>query len=154
MKYVFKMYDGEFWWGGTADYGVISPFDANTEISGDFRVECKNQTMPMFLSSKGRCIWSEEPFKVDIKDGVFTLEGNDITMETFGSTLKDAFNGALNAHFPIDGDELPEAFFRIPQYNTWMQFTYNPTQETVLKYAHDIIDNGLQPGIFIIDEGW
>ena len=35
-----------------------------------------------------------------------------------------------------------------------MQFTYNPTQEKVLEYAHGIVDNGFEPGILIIDEGW
>ena len=75
-------------------------------------------------------------------------------MESFGATLREAYIGALKKHFPVSGDELPEEFFTKPQYNTWMQYTYNPTQEGVLKYAHDIISNGFAPGIMIIDEGW
>jgi len=35
-----------------------------------------------------------------------------------------------------------------------MQFTYDPTQEGVLKYAKNIVANGFEPGILIIDEGW
>jgi len=154
MEYIFKMDEGEYWWGGTAEHGSFSPFGHDTEIKADFRVECPNQTMPMFLSNKGRCIWSEEPFGIEVRDGMFILDGNDITIENFGSNLRDAYRSAQAKYFPPEGDELPEEFFRTPQYNTWMQYTYNPTQEGVLKYAHDIIDHGFKPGILIIDEGW
>lgn len=42
----------------------------------------------------------------------------------------------------------------MPQYNTWMQFTYEPTQQKVLQYAHELIEHGYEPGILTIDEGW
>jgi alpha-glucosidase (family GH31 glycosyl hydrolase) len=35
-----------------------------------------------------------------------------------------------------------------------MEFTYYPTQKSVLEYAHAIVDNGYKPGILMIDEGW
>ena len=109
----------------------------------------------MFLSNKGRCLWSEDIFKVEVRDGVFTFDSvEEVTLECFGNTLRDAFRGALKKHFPIQGEELPELFFSVPQYNTWMQHTYNPTQEKVLDYAKGIIEHGFTPGILIIDEGW
>ena len=52
------------------------------------------------------------------------------------------------------GKTLPREFFKTAQFNTWVEFTYNPTQEGVLKYAHSIIDNGFDPCILIIDKGW
>ncbi len=154
MEYIFKMLEGECWWGGTSADGVYVPFDKRTVHSCDFRILSENQTMPMFLSNKGRCIWSEEPFKVSIQNGEFRIEGTEVVIETYGNTLRDAYIGAQKMHFPICGDELPEEFFKKPQYSTWMQYTYEQTQENVLKYAHGIIDNGFAPGIFIIDEGW
>lgn len=57
-------------------------------------------------------------------------------------------------YFPVLGDKLPDTFFKVPQYNTWMQMTYHPTQDGVIKYAQEIIENGFTPGIFMIDEGW
>lgn len=86
--------------------------------------------------------------------GKIELEGKDIIMQEYGDTLRDAYVGAMKEHFPVCGNELPLEFFKTPQYNTWMQYTYHPTQEGTLKYAQDIIDHGFQPGIFIIDEGW
>lgn len=59
--------------GGTSADGEKMPFDKNTEISRDFRVQAENQTMPMYLSNLGRCIWSEQPFKVTFKDGCIAI---------------------------------------------------------------------------------
>ena len=154
MIYNFKMLENEYWWGGTSEDGLNAPFDSNTEISHDFRTDASNQTMPMYLSSLGRCIWSENPFKVTVNKGEFEIEGEDVTIETFGDCLKDAYLGAMNKYFPPSGEELEREFFRVPQYNTWMQMTYNQTQEGVLKYAREIIENGFKPGILMIDEGW
>ncbi|MBE6928699.1 MAG: glycoside hydrolase [Ruminococcaceae bacterium] len=154
MQYKFTMLPGEYWWGGSSIDGGLNPFTAASDFEAEFRVEARNQTMPMFISSLGRCIWSEEPFAVRIQNGEFIMEGEDITLETVGTDLPTAYRAAQALHFPPQGDELPEEFFSKPQYNTWMQFTYEPTQEGVLKYAHDIIDNGFAPGILIIDEGW
>ena len=154
MRYVFEMLDGELFWGGSSEDGIYAPFDKNTKISHDFNVECENQTMPLFLSNRGRCIYSAKPFYVKIADGKFEIEGEDVVLESFGACLKDAYQGAGAKYFPPRGNFLPELFFTTPQYNTWMQHTYNPTEEKVLKYANDIIENGFKPGILIIDEGW
>ena len=155
MKYQFKMLEGECWWGGSAMDGMDCPLTAQSEFVRDYERQAENQTMPMFLSNKGRCLWSEDIFKVEVKGGVFTFDSvEEVVLESFGSTLRDAFLGAMKKHFPISGNELPELFFSVPQYNTWMQHTYDPTEEKVLKYAHEIIENGFTPGILIIDEGW
>jgi alpha-glucosidase (family GH31 glycosyl hydrolase) len=60
----------------------------------------------------------------------------------------------MKRYFPFEEKQLPEKFFRTAQYNTWMEFTYNPTQKSVLEYAHAIVDNGYKAGILMIDEGW
>ena len=154
MRYQFSMEPGECWWGGTADDGCAAPFTESTILKQDFRLSAPNQTMPMFLSSHGRCIWSEEPFGVEIRDGVFYIDGVDVSMEKLGATLPEAYRAAQAKHFPPSGEKLPEEFFVKPQYNTWMQYTYNPTQAGVMSYARSILENGFAPGILIIDEGW
>ncbi|MCQ2449293.1 MAG: glycoside hydrolase family 31 protein, partial [Clostridia bacterium] len=45
-------------------------------------------------------------------------------------------------------------FFVTPQYNTWIELMYEQNQEDILRYAKDIIKNGFEPGVLIIDEGW
>ena len=154
MKYKFQMEHGENWWGGTSDDGCIAPFNHDTVLSRDFRISSPNQTMPMYISNHGRCIWSEDPFGVEICDGNFFIDGDRVFLEKFGNTLREAYTTAQNKYFPPQGQRLPEEFFVTPQYNTWMQYTYNPTQEGVIQYAKDILSNGFAPGILIIDEGW
>lgn len=145
---------GEYWWGGTT-ISKLCPITQTSEYRQDFTEVALNQTSPFFLSSLGRYIWSDEGFKVDVSNGVFTLEGPaPIELECAGTTLRDAYLAASRKHFPCDGKPLESRFFTVPQYNTWIEFTYYPTQEGVLRYAHDIIGHGFQPGILIIDEGW
>lgn len=134
MQYRFPMLENEHWWGGTVASSAC-PLTASSEYHQDFRKNCGNQTMPLFLSDKGRCIHSNAPFRVDVTAGCFHMEGEEITLETLGSCLRDAYTEAQRRYFPCDGTRLPEAFFRTAQYNTWMEFTYYPTQEGVLAFA-------------------
>ena len=155
MKYTFSMEKDEYWWGGSAVDGDKCPFDKTTEIERDFTWNCPNQTMPMYLSSKGRCIWCEDGFKVKISNGVFEIDApSEVTLEQFGNNLKSAYKGAMEKYFPPSGKKLNNIFFKVPQYNTWMQMTYHQTQEGVMEYAIGIIENGFTPGILMIDEGW
>ncbi len=154
MNFSVEILENEFWWGGTSEDGVKMPFDRNTSVKNDFTKVCPNQTMPFYVSSLGRVIWSDSPFKVEISNGKFTLEGKDIILEKLGDNLKEAFIAARKKYFPIDGRHLVRDFFTTPQYNTWIECLYDPTEEHVLKYARDIIDNGFEPGILMIDEGW
>ena len=48
----------------------------------------------------------------------------------------------------------PELFFSVPQYNTWIELTYNQNQKDILRYARAIVDNGMPPGIIMIDDNW
>ena len=152
MNYTFNILDNEYWWGGSSDDGLLMPLDKNSEYKNEFREVAPNQTMPLYLSNKGRCIWSENPFKVEIKDKSFVFEGEGVELYNGGSTLKEAYLSAMKAHFPFSEKTLPEVFFKTAQYNTLIEFTYNPTQENVIKYADEIIENGFEPGILIIDE--
>lgn len=154
MIYKFQMNKNEYWWGGTSVDGSQCPFDSTSDIKHDFRTLTPNQTMPMYLSNQGRCIWSDEAFRVKIANGIFEIEGSDVCMEQYGNTLRSAYLGAMKKHFPHAGAPLPNEFFEAPQYNTWMQLTYHQTQNGVMQYAKEIIKHGFTPGILMIDEGW
>ena len=71
-----------------------------------------------------------------------------------GKTLREAREFASGNFFPASGKMPDELLFSEPQYNTWIELTYNQNQEDVLKYAHAIIDNGFPPGVFMIDDTW
>ena len=153
MTYTFSILENEYWWGGSTLDGEFLPFDRTTSFKKDYRKTCRNQGMPLFLSSKGRYIWSETPFAVTVEDGKFILEGEEITLTEAGTCLRDAYLAAMHAHFPFMGKVPPEEFFRTAQYNTWMEFTYDQNQAGILDYARKIVSNGFKPGILIIDEG-
>ena len=147
---------GEVWWGGaSAGRGYpLKATDTYTENLTDCSTSAGNQFMPLLVSSRGRYIWSDKPFILSVSDGVMSIGGADIELVKAGDSLKDAYIAAQHSHFPCDGRELPEVFFRHPQLNTWMEFTYYVDQEGVLDLARRWLENGFEPGVFIIDEGW
>ena len=71
-----------------------------------------------------------------------------------GRTLRDAYRHAAKSFFPTDGKLPDRALFAAPQYNTWIELMYDQNQRDVLKYAHAIVDNGLPPGVLMIDDNW
>lgn len=145
---------GEYWWGGASQNAVEMPIGESSRYTFDMYDAC-NQTMPLYVSSKGRYIWSETPLRVRAEGGVIALESeSEITLCEAGETLKDAYLAAMRAHFPFSGKVPPEKFFTAAQYNTWMELDYNQTEENVLAYAHAIVEHGHEPGILMIDEGW
>ena len=113
MKYKIEMLDGECWWGGSSNDGTVAPYDKDTDLARDFRVAASNQTMPMYISNMGRCIWSENPFACKIKNGFFELVGSDVRLTEYGSTLRDAYLGAMNDYFKPCGDALEKEFAEV-----------------------------------------
>lgn len=144
----------EYFWGGSTNYGTEMPLSAKSNYCRDFRKGPPNQMTTVFISNMGRCVHSSAPFKVFVENASLCFEGEDFELTREGETLKDAYLGAMKKYFPFEGRKLPHEFFRTAQYNTWMEYTYDPTQEGVLEYAHALLDHGFEPGIFIIDEGW
>lgn len=149
-----NMLEGEHWWGGAAVTAPVQPFDKTTDYECDLLLADGNQSSPLLVSDKGRYVWSEHCFKFTVKNGVIEVSAEDAELYEGGKTLRDAYLAAMKAHFPFSGKVPPEKFFTTAQYNTWMEFTYNPTQKTVLEYAESIVKSGYEPGILIIDEGW
>ncbi len=153
-KTVIKMLENELWWGGTNVQGTKMPFNRDTEIQFDLGSDGGNEAMPFMASNLGRIIWSDLPFKYTITNGEIIIDGEEIILEKGGENLREAFVYARRKYFPIDKRKLNREFFKTVQYNTWIECLYHPTQEHVLRYAHSIIDNGFEPGILMIDEGW
>ncbi|MBQ8163421.1 MAG: hypothetical protein IJZ93_03520 [Clostridia bacterium] len=154
MNLKIKMLDDELWYGGSVAEAMKNPFDSACVFDYDME-KGLNQTMPLFVSTKGRYIWCEDPMKVHIEGGVFDLSANsDIILCQCGDCLKDAYLNACNKHFKFSGKIPPLKFFESAQYNTWMELDYHQNQESILKYAHGIVDNGYEAGVLMIDEGW
>ena len=141
-----------YWWGAAVGLGHeqpytdLSSFDLNTQ-------DANNQLVPLFLSSEGEYMWSDNAFSFSAINGEIKPS---VALERVkaGATLRDAYITAQAKYFPANG-QLPDTlFFSRPQYNTWIELMYNQNQEDILKYAHAIVDNGFPAGVLMIDDNW
>src|SRR5215210_5753200 len=110
-----------------------------------------NQSAPFLVSSAGRYVWSEQPFTFAF-DGAsgLQLDGDDVVITQEGGTLASAFGAAAGRHFPASGRAPAKLMFTAPQYNTWIEMPYHPTQDAVLGYARGVLAAGLPPGLIMI----
>jgi len=146
----------EYWWGGVVAYGSRMPYVEPVKVYDLSLQNENNQVSPFFLSNKGRYIWSDSPFRFEIKDSLLCLDSpyEEITIQQGGNTLKEAYETASRKYFPPTG-VLPDAlFFTMPQYNTWIELMYNQNQADIMKYAQSIKDNSFPEGILMIDDNW
>ena len=123
----------------------------------DLRIDNNsNQAAPLLLSNMGRYIWSDEPFVFELQHGdvIIRSDTEQIAAVEAGSTLRDAYLAAMQAHFPPQGRTPDPLMFRMPQYNTWIELNYNQNQADVLRYADAVIENGFPVGVFMIDDQW
>lgn len=149
------LFTGEKIWAGIIKEGENMPLKSG--FSFDFYANNRmNQINPLLLSNQGLWIWSEEPFKFEIQDDeiVISNQKGEVKYGRSGTSLADARQYASERFFPASGKAPDLLLFEQPQYNTWIELTYNHNQEDILNYAKAIIDNGLKPGVFMIDDTW
>lgn len=153
-----KMLPGENWWGVANFHGSAMPFNAKTSLKIDIRKDGRaNQYASLMVSDKGRAIWCEEQAEFKIEGGKIrvTPGGNaPVELVEAGKTLREAFTCASKKWFPASGRIPDPLFFSAPQYNTWVELTYNQNQKDILAYAKSMIANGCPPGILMIDDTW
>jgi alpha-glucosidase (family GH31 glycosyl hydrolase) len=152
----------ERWWGGAVADGQAMPMGAaphrrNLATSAGFLDDDTagpNQSAPLLVSSRGRYVWSESPFEFAF-DGTGRLEvaGSGLVLGRGEPTLGGAFRAAA-AHFPAAGRTVAPAMIAAPQYNTWIEMPYRPTQDAVLAYVRGLLDAGFPPGPVMIDDQW
>ncbi len=156
-KTEIQLLDNEYWWGGACRHGDQMPFTADSEYRVELGVNLwGNQGCPLLVSSKGRYVWSDDPFSFEFKGGVLTIDDalGEIVQSDGHDNLRGAYLAACAAHFPASGRTPNEQSFLAPQYNAWIDMLRNPTQEKVYKYAQEILDCGMPPGVFMIDDWW
>jgi alpha-glucosidase (family GH31 glycosyl hydrolase) len=146
---------GEKWWGGAVTEGQRAPFEAGytLDLNDGNR---GNQAAPLLLSSSGRYIWSDQPFEFTVrKDSLILSKYRDsIFIGQAGHTLAGAYREASSRFFPASGKMPDSLLFMRPQYNTWIELTYNQNQSDILKYSQAVVDAGFLPGVFMIDDNW
>ena len=153
-----SMLPGEHWWGVCNDFGREMPFTEKSDFSCDLRLDnYSHQSLSLLCSDKGRAVWCSEPVGVKIADGKIALEsdkGEIVLKENAGRNLAEAFRYAAKTWFPPTGEEPELMYFAAPQYNTWIELTYHQNEKDILAYAKSMLDHGLPPGVFMIDDTW
>ena len=154
-RLVVPILPNESWYGGTITEGVRMPYPDGYQ--GDTGQHDWNQVAPLLLSSRGRSIWCEGPFTFHFRSGELCVQatcGDEVLLHQDGQTLAEAYRKASATHFPFDGRMPDPLLFTSPQYNSWMEVSYRPTQERILAYAEAVLANGFPPGVLIIDCSW
>jgi len=160
---ILDLAEGECWWGGAVADGQRMPFGRaalrrNLATSAGLLTNDQdgaNQSAPFLISNRGRYIWSEDAFSFEFVDGTLGVTGGHPVVGAGPEpTLASAFRVASRTHFPPTGATPAAAMFLSPQYNTWMEMPYEPTQDGVLSYVRGLLDSGLPPGLVIIDDNW
>lgn len=83
----------EFWYGGAVYEGYRQPYVQTTLWTGiSAKTQPTIQIMPLFLSSKGRYIWSDAGFHISFRNGEILAEGPEPII------LKDGFNDLRGAY--------------------------------------------------------
>ncbi len=154
FKYILD--SSEAWWGGVVVDGPLMPF-GNFGYEHDLYGNVKeNQGSPVLISSAGNYVWCDEPFKFKFThDSLIVISSlSEIKSGRSGNSLKDAYLFVSQKFFPARNKIPEQLLFTMPQYNTWIELTYNQNEEDILKYAQDIVDNGFPPGVIMIDDNW
>lgn len=149
--------DKEYWWGGIVNLGETMPYDKYSECEIDLSTIklSLDQSAPLFVSSKGRYIWSENPFLIRFWHGEILIPDTfEVELNEEGSTLRDACMNLAKKKYHLSGKVPDPLFFEQPQYNTWIELNIHSSQEKILEYAENIIRYGMPAGILMIDGGW
>ncbi|MFE7583731.1 glycoside hydrolase family 31 protein [Streptomyces gardneri] len=151
----------ERWWGGAVADGLRMPYGDGSfarDLSGPVWQEdgtsVSNQSSPLLISTRGRLVWSDRPFSFSFRDGVLRASGQRILVGRGGGTLREAYRSGVRRFFPASGGTPARELFTGPQYNTWIEMPYTPTQESVLRFADEIVGTGMPPGVLMIDDNW
>lgn len=150
----FDFLPDEVFFGGAVTSGVSQPYkvDYVGEIDLTFN-NSPNQMMPLLVSTGGRWIYKRDGMRISFQAGKIIID-EDVLFGKVDGGLREAYLHAMSNFFPFHTIKLDNILFERPVYNTWIELTFNQSQDKILDYAHSIIENKLPAGLLIIDDGW
>ena len=152
-----ELLPGEYWWGGLSVDGYRMPYTEETELKRNLYGNNQgNQASPILISSKGRYVWSEMPYRYSFEDGVLSVDEamDSVYVGDGGDSLAEAFTTVSGKYFPANGEIPDPLLFTSPQYNTWIELIYNQNEKDIRAYAAAILSNGYPAGVMMIDDNW
>ena len=129
----------ERWWVGVVSESHRLPLGRDSE---PFEIDlfgntAGNQVQPLLVSTKGGNICPDDPFRLSVRDGSIHVDSDrgQLVSGRAGGSLREATLYAGTRFFPPSGKTPDAALFAKPQFNTWIELTYNQNQSDVLTYA-------------------
>lgn len=156
VKSVVRVDNNERWWGGYTALGTMLPLRKATGEYDFAKQNLANQAAPFFVSNYGRYIFIDEPVKWQYDGDSFIFDAPSVKVAAVkaGRNLREVFVIAVNKHLKPSGEMPADLFFTAPQYNTWIELTYNQNQVDIEAYADSVLANGFPAGVLIIDDNW
>jgi len=154
-RFALKVTTQSNWWSGVINHGSMMPLKAGYEADMNGN-NYGNQIQPLLLSNQGEVIWCEQPILIKYTTDSLIVESKNVIINysKAGTTLKQAYQFATRSYFPYSGKTPDKLLFSHPQYNTWIELMYDQNENDIMKYAQAIVDNGLTPGVLMIDDNW
>lgn len=121
-------------------------------VAVDLHSHGENQAAPVFVSRHGRVVHSDRPFAFEVTAGGVHVEG-PAEVASPGTSLRDAVLWAAE-HVHHTPRSMPHESMFAPQWALWIELLYEPTEAKTLDYASQVVANGYEPGLLIIDDNW
>lgn len=151
---IIQMLENEYWYGGCVSDGTRMPVGPEDCLQVQMDPNpTPNQAMPMFVSSRGRYIWRDTGFTAYFDRGTVNVP-DDVQFEDGYETLRCAYLAAMESHFPFHSINLDQTLLEKPIFNSWIELTFHQNERDLLHYANNIVNNGFDPGVLMIDDGW
>ncbi len=146
---------GERWWGVFVVGGRTMPFDKPFPKI-NLAEWSEGQTTPFLVSSRGRYIWSEEPFTIEYTGESFLITSplEEVKAVTGGRTLREAYLVCCHKNFPPSGETPSLDLFTRPVYDTRQELGFAPTAEGLRNYADRLLEMGYPTGTMVLGAGW
>ncbi len=146
---------GERWWGVFVLGGRTMPFDKPFPKI-NLAEWSEGQTTPFLVSSRGRYIWSEEPFTIEYTGESFLISSplEEVKAVTGGRTLREAYLVCCHKNFPPSGKTPAIDLFTRPVYDTRQELGFAPTADGLRTYADRLLEMGYPAGTLVLAAGW
>lgn len=144
---------GEVFWGGRVVDGIHMPYKPG--FSADLSDPQGNQVLYALMSSHGKVVYSDGPFKFTVQDTGITVDGTaPVLTKEAGGTLRDAVKWTQTNVYGKKGAVPPADMFVKPQFNTWIELIYDQNQKDIIRYAESIAEYGYPHCVLMIDDNW
>ena len=122
---VIPLEKGEKIWSGLIRDAHKMPLKSGYKF--DFYNDIQsNQSQPLILTNKGRYVWSEEPYAFELTDNQLIVSNIHAKIESgkHSNNLSDVQRYVAQKYFPASGKAPDSLLFARPQYNTWIELTW------------------------------